>query len=397
MPEIRLEPLQPREAVAFFRAKGYRVGFSWRDVSAEQHAQAFTVAKAARLDVLEAIRGEVDRALADGRTFEQFRGDLAPRLKALGWWGRKPMRDPLTGRTIEARLGSTRRLRIIYDANMRAAHAAGHWTRIQRVKADLPYLRYVAVRDARTRPQHRAWHGTVLPVDHPFWRTHYPPNGWRCRCTVQQLSEAALARRGLAETSPPPATPPGRGHVNRTTGETVVAPEGIDPGWGHNVGIAADGRFPDPARYAEAEWGHEAARTAVRSPHFADIVEGRAEGTAPVGWLDAALASALGTRVRRVDLSSDTMTKQRGELEGTPGHPELAPEEYRLLPELVRSATAVRDREHALLLIGAAGGRTYRVAVKATDDGSAAFVTSLTRMRSRDAARRIGRGDVVER
>ena len=43
-------------------------------------------------------------------------------------------------------------------------------------------LRYVAVLDARTRPEHRAWHGLILPIDHPLWDTHYPPNGWGCRC-----------------------------------------------------------------------------------------------------------------------------------------------------------------------------------------------------------------------
>jgi uncharacterized protein with gpF-like domain len=32
--------------------------------------------------------------------------------------------------------------------------------------------------DGRTRPMHAAWHNTVLPFDHPFWKTHYPPNGW---------------------------------------------------------------------------------------------------------------------------------------------------------------------------------------------------------------------------
>ncbi|WP_432757051.1 phage head morphogenesis protein [Burkholderia glumae] len=53
-----------------------------------------------------------------------------------------------------------------------------------------------AVLDNRTRPQHRAWSGTLLPVTLGFWRTHYPPYGWNCRCTVRPYSEAEMKAAG---------------------------------------------------------------------------------------------------------------------------------------------------------------------------------------------------------
>ncbi len=379
MTELDFKPLKPAEAVAFFRAKGFRTGFSWRDTSAQEHAAAFTVAKATKLEVLQAIKKDMDRVIEEGLTFEQFRGSLAPRLKELGWWGRKPMFDRVTGETIEAQLGSTRRLRIIYDANLRAANAVGRWTAIQRSKRRLPWLRYVAVKDERTRPAHRAWHGTVLPVDHPFWDTHFPPNGWRCRCTVQQFTDGDLDRMGLTPTDPPPPVTPGRSHTNRETGEVVTAPEGIDPGWGHNVGKVAEGRFPDPARYPDPDWGNRAAEISVSDPHFDDIVTGRSGGTAPVGWLDDTLTDALKTDVRRVELSSDTMRKQRGELPGNLGHPELTVEEYRKLPEVIRTGRVLQERNRSVLIFGRVGGRLYRAVVKVTADGEAAFLVSMTR------------------
>ena len=150
------------------------------------------------------------------------------------------MVDPQTGETRIVQLGSPHRLRTIFDTNLRTSYARGRWQRIESVKADLPYLRYVAVLDQRTRPEHMAWHGIVLPVDHPFWQTHYPPNGWYCRCTVQQLAEGDLERFGYKVSEDPPAgSERTRPWLNKRTGERVQVPVGIDPGFARNVGTVS--------------------------------------------------------------------------------------------------------------------------------------------------------------
>jgi uncharacterized protein with gpF-like domain len=63
-------------------------------MAAEAHARAFTVAKVMRMDVLTSIREELDRALAKGLTLEQFKANLEPRLKTLGWWGKQVVERP---------------------------------------------------------------------------------------------------------------------------------------------------------------------------------------------------------------------------------------------------------------------------------------------------------------
>lgn len=170
----------PKEVLEYFRRKGYKLGFSYLDVWREEHATAFTVAKAMELDILEAIRAEVDKALAEGRTFQQFQKELRPILEALGWWGRKEMVDPVTGEVIEAQLGSPRRLQVIFDTNLRTARAVAQWERIQRTKDVLPYLLYTVGPSREHRLAHLAWHGTLLPADDPWWETHFAPNGWGC-------------------------------------------------------------------------------------------------------------------------------------------------------------------------------------------------------------------------
>ncbi len=236
----------PLEAIAFFRAKGIVFGFAWQDVWQAEHAIAFTVAKAMSRDVLETIRAAVDKAIADGETLDTFRKELRPRLEALGWWGRKPMLDPLTGERKTVQLGSPRRLRTIFAVNMRTAYQAGRWERIVKQKVAFPYLRYTSVLDGRERPQHHAWHGTVKPVDDPWWDSHYPPCGWNCRCTATAFSRRMLDKRGYAVTEVPPAFE-ARPWTNKRTGEVTTVEEGIDPGWSYNVGKARmDALAPAP-------------------------------------------------------------------------------------------------------------------------------------------------------
>jgi SPP1 gp7 family putative phage head morphogenesis protein len=205
----------------------------WQD----EHAYAFTVAKASGTDILQDIRSAVDEAIAGGTTFSDFQKRLKPTLQEKGWWGRKLMVDPKTGEEKEVQLGSTRRLNTIFDTNLRSSYAAGRWERINEVKKARPYLRYLAVLDERTRDKHRQWHDVILPVDDPFWQQYYPPNGWRCRCSVQQLSARDLKRLGKGITQGNPETPP-KTYVNNRTGEVTKVPQGIDPGFAYNSGMA---------------------------------------------------------------------------------------------------------------------------------------------------------------
>lgn len=285
---IKLEPLPPQEAIDVFESKGFELSpsFSWRDRFQEDHAASFTVAKAMSADILQTIHDAVGKAIKDGTTFRQFRNELEPKLISAGWWGRREQVDPATGESQLAQLGSPRRLRLIFDVNLRQAHAAGQWARIQRNKESRPYLRYSALLDDRVRPEHAAWDGVVLPVDDPFWETHTPMNGWRCRCSVRQLSEAELRRRGLTVSKRPPTrTRPWR---NDRTGQIVDVPEGIDPGFGYNPGAAA------LEQNAARVFGEKAATWSPDIAASATAASGRilaaAQGEAYRSWLSAARA-----------------------------------------------------------------------------------------------------------
>jgi len=400
---VDLPSLPPAEAIRIFRAKGFRIGFDWRDVWQQEHARAVTVAKAMRLDVLTDIRAAVDAALAGGTTFQQFRETLEPTLRAKGWWGRVNQTDPLTGETAPVQLGSPRRLKIIFDTNLRGAYAAGTWERIERVKARRPFLRYVSVLDDRTRPEHRAWHDTVLPVDDPFWSTHYPPNGWRCRCTVQQLSRRDMDRAGIGESpnAPPRKPKPFR---NKRTGEVSQIPDGIDPGFAFNNGKAAAGRAPRTGREAEAldllaakvdqaplDIARQAMNQQRASRDFAGFAAGGTPGAMPVAVLDAGLAARIGAKGRAVRFSQETAVKQMRV------HPHLTPVEYGRLQRLIDSGEAILDRDRHIVFQAREEGRWWRAVIKTTRDGRELYLVSLSRLAERHAERLRRRGAVIRK
>lgn len=48
-------------------------------------------------------------------------------------------------------------------------------------------LQYRTAGDERVRSEHAALDNTTLPPSDEFWKFYLPPNGWNCRCTVEQV------------------------------------------------------------------------------------------------------------------------------------------------------------------------------------------------------------------
>ena len=186
---------EPADAIRHLEAKGLRITFNWQEMLDEAHARAFTVAKAMRVDILQDIRRALIDAMRQGKTFREFALELEPALRAKGWWGKGVHVDPDTLEARLVQLGSSRRLWTIYQTNLQSAFMAGRYKRQMQADA-FPYLMYVAVMDARTRPSHAALNGKVYRKDDPVWDAIYPSNGFNCRCRTRALTEGQLAREG---------------------------------------------------------------------------------------------------------------------------------------------------------------------------------------------------------
>ena len=326
MAQASLTPLPPVEAIAALERRGQRLDptYSWQDAWQDEHARMFTVAKSAGFDILKDIHAALVQALAEGRTFQDFAQDLKPVLQAKGWWGKQTVTDPATGEVQERVLGSTRRLRTIFDTNMRVSYAVGHWAHFERHKASRPVLRYVSLVFGKDRRKaHVARHNLCLPVDDPYWDRWATPCGWGCQCTLQSLSLRDVERmRGQLKFTPPPETE--RAYTNRRTGEVTRVPDGIDPGWAYNPGragwrasVVADKLADAPPALAAAA----AAGPAWPAKALADEFEGwfdqaeagqRLDRTLfTVGAADAVVLQGLSARGITLESAAITLQMQR--------------------------------------------------------------------------------------
>ena len=187
------------EAVSYFDKKVPVTAGVFYDLADHYRALAFTVSGYTEAQIIKKFYDELLDALENGTTMEQFRQSMSGFLERQGYEGLTPFQADN-----------------IFRTNIQTAYQAGHYEQmtdpdVMRLR---PYWQYDAVNDSHTRPSHLAMDGRVFPADSPVWDTWYPPNGFRCRCTVTTLSARQVKERGLkVETEAPQAADIGDGRI----------------------------------------------------------------------------------------------------------------------------------------------------------------------------------------
>ena len=205
-----------KEQVAFFRNKLQKLTPT-KDSSDPKYQKAaqdkaFMVAGAQKADLLSDFAAAIDKAIAQGTGLGEFQKDFDNIVDRHGW----------------AYNGDRNwRTRIIYNTNLSTSYAAGRLAQIQ--DAGFSHMVYKHSKTVENpRLEHVALDGTTLPIDDPFWDTHYPPNGWGCQCRVIGVNRPSDAERYADE---PKYTAP-KLERDPVTG----LPKGISKGWDYKPG-----------------------------------------------------------------------------------------------------------------------------------------------------------------
>lgn len=357
------------EQVAAFRLRlGNLVQTAaWDDLWQEAHDRAFMVAGATKADLLADLAAAVDKSISQGRSLEEFRADFRQIVSQRGWHG-------WTGEGTKA--GEAWRTRVIYRTNAKTTYAAGRHAQL--TQGGFPYWVYLHGASREPREIHlHDWHGLVLPPDHEFWITHYPPNGWGCSCYVVGARTLEAARR--LGGNPDKQLPPNWRQLNPRTG----APVGIDKGWAYAPGASVSGdilSLRDKLNQLPEAPAIDLIQSVLRSDAFERWLEAP-EGAWPLVRITQADADRIGSRKVVADLSPETLRKQIAR------HPEITATDYQRAQVTISNPTnVVQDGERTLIFIrNEADGHV--VVVKATVSGEGLFVTSLRRLSRREAER----------
>lgn len=340
----------------------------WDDLVKSQHDSAFMVAGAVKADLLADLAQAVDKAIAEGRGFDAFKKDFRSIVKKNGWHG-------WTGEGTEA--GENWRMRTIYRTNLRTSFMAGRHAQL--VAGNYKYWVYRHGGAAHPREHHLALDGIALPPDHPFWRTHFPPNGWGCGCYVRGANSLRGIRRVGGD--PNKRLPEGWDAIDPKTD----APEGIDRNWDYAPGATVSDTInalrpkletlPDALSIALIQDWLEASLFAqwFKAP----------VGNWPLVKIPKGAAARVQSEQRVAVLSPQSAAKQLR------NHPDLKPEDYLKAQKAVSAADhVVRQDANRLIFVQSPSGETGHVlVVKAVREKGELYVTSFRKLSRREARR----------
>lgn len=193
------------DAVDWFSKRTVITAADARALDDRLKVEAFWVGGGLQLTQVQRVFDAMTEAIERGDTLEDFK------------------------KAVKADLRNPAHVETVFRNATQRAYNAGRYVQMHEESTlrFRPYGLVDAILDGRTTPYCRDVDGTLLPLDDPWWDTHWFPAHHRCRTSVRNLRRSEAEKRG-AKPPPPGLDPPG--------------------GWGH-APTTDSGWKPDPAKH----------------------------------------------------------------------------------------------------------------------------------------------------
>ena len=349
-----------QEQVDFLKQKLNLPTAHWDDILTSAHDRGFIVAGAAKADLLADFHTAINQAVADGKSIGWFKNQFESIVQKHGWEG-------WTGSDTQA--GRDWRARVIYNTNMRASYAAGRYAQLTdpELLQSRPYWKYIHNDTvAHPRPLHQSWNGTVLKYDDPFWSSHYPPNGFGCRCRIAAVRPTEYKGH--------PAPDDGTYEKTDRNGMVHVLPKGVDYGWDYAPGKSNLDKLVGIQQQKDESLPWQLARANVKdlvnSPIFKQFFAGELSGEFPIAVLPTVDKVLLGSETSTVLLSQQSLSSH------LISHPEIGFADYLKIQLILEEGKVYQQGEERLVYL-MIDGISYRAGLKRTIDGQKNYFLSL--------------------
>ena len=181
--KLQIETFPNEAAVAYIKGKAVADPKNFGALPNQLKQRAFTIAGIEQMDALRKLR-DIIAKLPEGADWDNVKKDLAAEISIY------------TG--VDAKAAKARAEHTLRIQGFQAYAVARHQQQVSTVGSH-PYWMYETVGDNRVRAGHAALDGKVLRADDPWWKTHYPPWDWGCRCIVIALDEEDAQKFGISE------------------------------------------------------------------------------------------------------------------------------------------------------------------------------------------------------
>ena len=230
---LSIETFPNEAAIAYIKGKAVADPENFGNLPNQLKQRAFVVAGVEKLNVVKEIREAVAK-LPQGASWDAVKKEIAKDISP--FVGDGGMDEAARDKAAKARAEF-----LLRTHGFQAYSVARHQQQMATAKR-FPYWKYETVGDNRVRAAHAALDGKVLRADDPWWKTHYPPWDWGCRCIVIALDEEDAQEIGI--------TPDGE-HMPKTGGSDSFA---FDP---TNVALDID-KFHEDQRFSKpGSWEDE--------------------------------------------------------------------------------------------------------------------------------------------